>query len=158
MKNMQIAGTGNSRFLKSALTAATTWEEARSMLIAGTFPIDFNGLNDAGVVEKGTPYDVSSVLKDATTYLYGKDPTAVPDDIFALIPGLLGEKLRMDLRWENASPTSSFAAQAVSVDMSDGDMVAIEFDSSESTLGGQNIILGDFSTKKSITTILILVR
>ena len=69
MKNMQIAGTGNSRFLKSALTAATTWEEARSMLIAGTFPIDLAGINEAGVLTKGTPYDVDSVL------IVGHNPT-----------------------------------------------------------------------------------
>lgn len=87
MKNMEIAGTGNSRFLRSALTAATTWEEARAMLIAGTFPIDLAGINEAGILQKGTPYDVDNVLKALTAALFGLDENAVPDDVFALIPG-----------------------------------------------------------------------
>lgn len=84
MKNMQIAGTGNSRFMKSAISETATWEEFRAMLRAGTFAFDFNGINEAGITEKGTPYNVDSVLKTFTAEQFGNGDEMVPDDAFAL--------------------------------------------------------------------------
>ena len=48
MKDSIIKNTGNSRYLKSAISAATTWEQFRAALIAGTLPIDLNGINSVG--------------------------------------------------------------------------------------------------------------
>lgn len=89
MKNMQIAGTGNSRFMKSAISETTTWEEFREMLRAGTFAFDFNGINEAGITEKGTPYDVDSVLKDTTAELLGGDSSMVPDEALVALKGFI---------------------------------------------------------------------
>lgn len=89
MKNMQISGTGNSRFMKSAISETETWEGFLSMLRAGTFPFDFNGINEAGVTEKGTPYDVDNVLKDSTAALLGGDASMVPDEAFVALKMLL---------------------------------------------------------------------
>lgn len=89
MKNMQIAGTGNSRFMKSAISETATWEEFRAMLRAGTFTFDFNGINEAGITEKGTPYNVDSVLKDATAVLLGGDSSMVPDEAFVALVNLI---------------------------------------------------------------------
>lgn len=89
MKNMQITGTGNSRCMKSDISEAATWEEFRAMLRAGTFTFDFNGINEAGIVEKGTPYDVENVLKDTTAALLGGDSEMVPDDAFVALKNLV---------------------------------------------------------------------
>lgn len=89
MKNMQIAGTGNSRFMKSAISETATWEEFRAMLRAGTFAFDFNGINEAGITEKGTPYDVDSVLKDTTAALLGGDSSMVPDEALVALKNLI---------------------------------------------------------------------
>lgn len=89
MKNMQIAGTGNSRFMKSAISETATWEEFRDMLRAGTFAFDFNGINEAGITEKGTPYDVDSVLKDSTAALLGGDANMVPDEALVALKNLI---------------------------------------------------------------------
>lgn len=48
MKDGIINGNGDSRFLKSAIESSTTWDEFRAMLIAGTAPIDLNGINEDG--------------------------------------------------------------------------------------------------------------
>lgn len=88
MKNMQIAGTGNSRFMKSAIPETATWEEFLEMLRAGTFAFDLNGINEAGITERGTPYDVNSVLKDSTAELLGGDSSMVPDEAFVALKAL----------------------------------------------------------------------
>lgn len=48
MKDSIIAGTGNSQYLKTSLAEGTTWDDALAQLRAGTFPIDLNGINQAG--------------------------------------------------------------------------------------------------------------
>lgn len=80
MKDSVILGTGNSRYLKSAIPAGTSWESALAMLIAGTFPIDFNGINEAGFTQVGTPLSKANLLKDATAEALGLTSEAVPDD------------------------------------------------------------------------------
>lgn len=64
MKDGIIKGTGNSRFLKSSIPARTTWEEALAMLIAGTFPVDLNGINADGWQQTGTPLNKENILTD----------------------------------------------------------------------------------------------
>lgn len=66
MKDSIIKNTGNSRYLKSAISAATTWEQFRAALIAGTLPIDLNGINTAGWQQVGDALNKSNLLSDAT--------------------------------------------------------------------------------------------
>lgn len=85
-----LKGTGNSRFLKSAVPAGTSWADALAMLQAGTFPIDFNGINTEGFQQVGTPLNKANLLKDATAAQIGLPPTATPDDAFKILAGILG--------------------------------------------------------------------
>lgn len=81
MKDLVTNGTGNSRFLKSAIPAGTTWEEALALFRAGTFPIDLNGLNQAGISQAGSAYSKANVLPDALCTSLGITPsTAEPKD------------------------------------------------------------------------------
>ena len=66
MQDMIIAGTGNSRYLKSSIDADITLSELVSMLRAGTFPFDFNGINPAGITQEGTPLNTATLLSDDT--------------------------------------------------------------------------------------------
>lgn len=90
MINSVLKGTGNSRFLKSAVPAGTSWADALAMLQAGTFPIDFNGINAEGFQQVGTPLNKANLLKDATAAQIGLPPTATPDDAFKILAGILG--------------------------------------------------------------------
>lgn len=85
-----LKGTGNSRFLKSALPAGTSWADALAMLQAGTFPIDFNGINAEGFQQVGTPLNKANLLKDATAAQIGLPPSTTPDGMFQAL-GNTGE-------------------------------------------------------------------
>lgn len=89
MKEGIILGTGNSRYLKSAITEATTWEEFRAALIAGTLPVDLAGINEAGWQQIGDLLGKKVLLEDDTAALYGLDATAVPDEVLALARTLI---------------------------------------------------------------------
>lgn len=77
-----LKGTGNSRFLKSAVPAGTSWTDALAMLQAGTFPIDLNGINTEGFQQVGTPLNKANLLKDATAAQIGLPPSTTPDGMF----------------------------------------------------------------------------
>lgn len=80
-----IAGTGNSRYLKSVenfLQKYPTYQSFAQALIAGTLPIDLNGINQEGFSVLGDPLNKATLFKDATADLYGLPSTAVPDDAF----------------------------------------------------------------------------
>lgn len=83
-----IAGTGNSRYLKSSISADTTLAEIVTMLRAGTFPIDLNGLNEAGWTTLATALSKANLLSDTTAAaintLYGTTPTT-PNNALAYI-------------------------------------------------------------------------
>ena len=86
MQDFVPLGTGNSRSLKSAVPAGTTWEQALAMLRNGTFPIDIGAVNDSGVAQKGTPLHRATLLSAETEALYpGLPENPVPDDVFALL-------------------------------------------------------------------------
>lgn len=85
-----LKGTGNSRFLKSAVPAWTSWADALAMLQAGTFPIDFNGINTEGFQQVGTPLNKANLLKDATAAQIGLPPSTTPDGMFQAL-GNTGE-------------------------------------------------------------------
>lgn len=82
MKDSILKGTGNSRFLKSAIPEGTTWAEALAMLRAGTFPMDLNGINTEGFQQVGTPLNKANLLKDVTALTLGLTGDAVPNDMF----------------------------------------------------------------------------
>lgn len=85
-----LKGTGNSRFLKSAVPAGTSWADALAMLQAGTFPIDFNGINAEGFQQVGTPLNKANLLKDATAAQIGLPTSTTPDGMFQAL-GNTGE-------------------------------------------------------------------
>lgn len=85
MKDSVIKGNGNSRYLKSSLEGITTWEQFRDALAAGTLPVDLNGINPEGFQQLGDPLTKVTLLKDSTAGLYGKDNTAVPDDVLDVL-------------------------------------------------------------------------
>lgn len=85
-----LKGTGNSRFLKSAVPAGTSWADALAMLQAGTFPIDFNGINTEGFQQVGTPLNKANLLKDATAAQIGLPSSTTPDGMFQAL-GNTGE-------------------------------------------------------------------
>lgn len=82
MDDMIIKGTGNSRWLKSVaniMTLYPTYESFAEALAAGTFPIDLNGINPAGVEQAGTKLSKSNLLTDATAAGMGLTAAATPD-------------------------------------------------------------------------------
>ena len=80
---MVTNGTGNSRYLKTSLASGTTWETALAQLRAGTFPVDFNGLNTGGIAQQGSAYSKANVLPDDVCEVLGLDSTtAEPKDAF----------------------------------------------------------------------------
>lgn len=150
-----LKGTGNSRFLKSAVPSGTSWADALAMLQAGTFPIDFNGINTEGFQQVGTPLNKANLLKDATAAQIGLPPSTTPDGMFQAlgntgelhvwrktvtlsegIPAVqagytLGSTTSIDI-FKNARPTTSFkcywkVADSVSVD-NDGNVALVSPD------------------------------
>lgn len=84
----KIAGTGNSRFLKSISTFLTqypTYADFAAALVAGTLPIDLNGINTTGWSQEGTPLNKVTLLSDTTAsrLKLSGDPT-VNDALSAL--------------------------------------------------------------------------
>lgn len=73
MQDLIIKGTGNSRYLKSAIPEDITHQELVQLLRAGTFPIDLNGLVSTGIEQLGTPLNVSTLLKNSTITKLGFD-------------------------------------------------------------------------------------
>ena len=92
MKDSVILGSGNSRYLKSVENFKTlypTYDDFAAAMVAGTLPIDLNGINSAGFQQIGDALNKYNLLKDATAALYGLDATAVPDDVFSLLNTLV---------------------------------------------------------------------
>lgn len=78
-----IKGVGNSRYLKSVasfLSLYPTYEAFAQALIEGTLPVDFNGINEAGWSQLGTPLNKANLLSDATAGLLDLTSAAVPDE------------------------------------------------------------------------------
>lgn len=86
MKENIPKGTGNSRYLKSAIPADITHEELVALLRGGTFPFDFNGINPEGFQQIGDPIGKATLLSDETASRLLLGPDAVPDDALQLIP------------------------------------------------------------------------
>lgn len=94
MQDGIIAGNGNSRYLKTvaaALSLYPTYEDFITALIAGTFPIDLNGINEAGWSQKGTPLNKFTLVSDTTeTKIWGSAGNHTVDQVFSKILGSIG--------------------------------------------------------------------
>lgn len=82
MKDLVPKGTGNSRFLRSSIPENITHEELVALLRAGTFPVDFAGLNSAGVAVVGSAYNKANVLPDDACTTLGIPTESEPKDAF----------------------------------------------------------------------------
>lgn len=95
MQDGIISGNGNSRYLKTvsaALGLYPTYEDFMAALIAGTFPIDLNGINAAGWTQQGTALNKANLLTDATATSLGIGTNATPDTAFSQLSSLVAGK------------------------------------------------------------------
>lgn len=108
MKDMVPKGTGNSRYLKSVanfMTLYPTYADFVAALVAGTLPVDFNGINSAGCDEVGTPLNKASLLTDSTFARLGVD-IAGAEPTVSIALGILADKVNEP----NVSPIVVFKA------------------------------------------------
>lgn len=92
MQDGIIAGNGNSRYLKTvaaALSLYPDYETFMAALIAGTFPIDLNGVNPDGWKQQGTALNKANLLADSTAASIGLDGSATVDTAIAKLKSLL---------------------------------------------------------------------
>lgn len=82
MKDMVPKGTGNSRFLRSSIAADITHEELVALLRSGKFPVDFAGLNSAGIQVQGSAYNKANVLPDTVCTRLNISTSSEPKDAF----------------------------------------------------------------------------
>ena len=111
MKDSVILGSGNSRYLKSVADFKTlypTYDDFVAALVAGTLPIDLNGINAAGFQQLGDALGKATLLKDATAALYGLEDTAVPDDVFSALSKAVTKKVIIEHTWAAGSTTLVF--------------------------------------------------
>lgn len=92
MKDTILAGTGNSRYLKSSLESTATWAEALALLRSGQFPIDLNGINMSGITQLGTALTSDTLLKSAICTALGLDENATPSDAWEAVLELINQK------------------------------------------------------------------
>lgn len=85
MKDMVPKGTGNSRFLRSSIPENITHEELVALLRAGTFPVDFAGLNPDGIATQGSAYNKANVLPDNVCNLLGISTSSEPKAAFSAL-------------------------------------------------------------------------
>lgn len=137
-----LKGTGNSRFLKSAVPAGTSWADALAMLQAGTFPIDFNGINTEGFQQVGTPLNKANLLKDATAAQIGLPHSTTPDGMFQAL-GNTGELhvWRKTVNVDAVVPTTNTGTMDLSTSSS-----AIRYSKTAAISGSTCVISGDIKT------------
>lgn len=125
MVDSVIAGTGNSRYLRTSLSASTTWEDALTMLRAGTFPIDLAGINLAGFTTLGTALNSATLLKSAVITALGLDADATPSDAWDAVIALISEKADADSTVTSVAYNSSTHKLTVTIDGVTTDVVTI---------------------------------
>lgn len=92
MQDAIALGTGNSRYLRSVagfMQLYPTYEDFAAALVAGTLPIDLNGINPDGWAQQGTALDKANLLTDSTAALLGLGDEAVVNDALAALGGKL---------------------------------------------------------------------
>lgn len=89
-----IMGTGNSRFMKSAIPQDITHSEMVELLRAGNFPFDLNGLHAPGWDILGPPLNKATLLPDSVCDVLGIDRvTSTVAEALLAIPSVLGKSL-----------------------------------------------------------------
>ena len=88
-----MKGNGNSRYLKTvgeALSLYPTYEDFLQAMIAGTFPVDFNGINKDGWTQRGTPLNKANLLSDTVISTLGLSTGAnsTPNDAFNVLANI----------------------------------------------------------------------
>lgn len=126
-----IAGTGDSRYLRTSLAADTTWEDALTMLRAGTFPIDLAGINAAGFTTVGTALTSATLLKAAVCTALGLDANATPSDAWEAVIALIGGKADADavitaIGYDSSTKTLTATINGVVTDVTTFDFVNAE--------------------------------
>lgn len=106
MKDMVPKGTGNSRFLRSSIAADITHEELVALLRSGKFPVDFAGLNSAGIQVQGSAYNKGNVLPDSVCSALGIPTTSEPKDAFLKVSSDRGLKIGDSILTENTMPSN----------------------------------------------------
>lgn len=112
MQDSIMMETGNSRYLKSVsgfLSLYPTYEAFAAALVAGTLPVDLNGINADGWAQLGTELNKANLLTDATAALSDLGPEATPNEMFAA----LANKLRALADKVDGLITSGTADKAV---------------------------------------------
>ena len=123
-----IAGTGDSRYLRTSLAADTTWEDALTMLRAGTFPIDLAGINAAGFTTVGTALTSATLLKAAVCIALGLDANATPSDAWEAVIALIEGKADADavitaIGYDSSTKTLTATINGVVTDVTTFDFV-----------------------------------
>lgn len=88
-----MKGNGNSRYLKTvgeALSLYPTYEDFLQAMIAGTFPVDFNGINKDGWTQLGTLLNKANLLSDTVISTLGLSTGAnsTPNDAFNVLANI----------------------------------------------------------------------
>lgn len=88
-----MKGNGNSRYLKTvgeALSLYPTYEDFLQAMIAGTFPVDFNGINKDGWTQLGTHLNKANLLSDTVISTLGLSTGAnsTPNDAFNVLANI----------------------------------------------------------------------
>lgn len=90
MQDAIMKGNGNSRYLKTvgeALSLYPTYEDFMQAMVAGIFPVDFNGINKDGWTQLGTPLNKANLLSDTVISTLGLSTGAnsTPNDAFNVL-------------------------------------------------------------------------
>lgn len=93
MQDAIMKGSGNSRYLKTvgeALSLYPTYEDFLQAMIAGTFPVDFNGINKDGWTQQGTHLNKANLLSDTVISTLGLSTGAnsTPNDAFNVLANI----------------------------------------------------------------------
>ena len=90
MQDAIMKGNGNSRYLKTvgeALSLYPTYEDFMQAMVAGIFPVDFNGINKDGWTQLGTHLNKANLLSDTVISTLGLSTGAnsTPNDAFNVL-------------------------------------------------------------------------
>lgn len=115
MKDFTAKGTGDSRYLKSVanfLALYPTYADFAAALVAGTLPVDLNGINPDGIYQAGTPLTKANLLDDTTAAKLGLtgDPT-----VNQALAGILQHPIQATLAADGWTAITGGYTQSVAV-------------------------------------------
>lgn len=148
MQDAIIKGNGNSRYLKTvaaALSLYPTYEDFLRALVAGNFPIDLNGINEAGWTQLGTALSKNNLLPDPLATSLGLPTTATVADALSKLLANINTVEADGAKIETGSyvGTGTYGADAV-VSIPVGFKVKLAFvfkENGNSRIDGEQILL-----------------